>query len=107
MVKFNAPELRKDFIIVVNRSASELAAAAISYLFESERYLPIFAFPEVDIPLNEPVIEPDIYRIQRRNAEHFSTFLNNAIIQNGGCENLVLLGLTNNQLSFLYFLKHY
>lgn len=107
MVKFNAPELRKDFIIVVNRSESELAAAAISYLFEPGRYLPIFAFPDVDIPANEPVLEPDIYLIQRRSAEHFSTFLNNAIIQNGGCDNLVLLGLTYNQLSYLFFLKHY
>lgn len=107
MVKFNAPELRKDFIIVVNRSESELAAATISYLFKSGSYLPIFAFSDVDVPVDTPVSEPDIYLIQRRRAEHFSTFLNNAIILNGGCDNLVLLGLTSNQLSYLYFLKHY
>lgn len=107
MVKFNAPELRKDFIIVVNRDESELAAVAISYLFERGKYLPIFAFPEVEVSLNEPVLEPDIYFIQRSRAEHFSTFLNNAIIHNGGCDNLVLLGLTENQFSYLDFLKHY
>ncbi|WP_373520655.1 hypothetical protein [Aquiflexum sp.] len=107
MVKFNAPELRKDFIIVVRRSESELAATAISYLFKPDSYLPIFEFSDVDIPANAHVLEPDIFLIQRRRAEHFSTFLNNAIIQNGGCDNLLLLGLTNNQLSYLYFLKHY
>ena len=107
MVKFNAPVLRKDFIIVVRRSESELAAGAISYLFKPDSYLPVFEFPDVDISTNEPVLEPDIFLIQLRRAEHFSTFLNNAIIQNGGCDNLVLLGLTNNQLSYLYFLKHY
>ncbi|MDR7131644.1 hypothetical protein J2X69_004008 [Algoriphagus sp. 4150] len=107
MVKFNAPELRKDFIIVVNRSESEFAAAAISYFFEPGRYLPIFAFPDVDIPANTPVSEPDIYLIQRHRAEHFAILLNNAIIHNGGCDNLVLLGLTENQLSYLDYLMHY
>jgi len=107
MIRFVPPALRRDFIIVVRRGESDLAAAAISYLFQSGCYLPIFAFTDVDIRADAPVLEPDIYAIQRRRAEHFSIFLNNAIIQNGGCDNLVLLGLTDNQLTYLDYLAHY
>lgn len=107
MIKFAPPTLRQDFIIVVRRSEPEFVAVAISYLFQEGHYLPVFAFTDVEIPANAQVLDPDIYGIQRRRAEHFSIFLNNAIIKNGGCENLVLLGLTNNQLSYLDFLQHY
>jgi hypothetical protein len=107
MVRFTSPSLRQDFIIVVRRSDPQFAASAISYLFQPGSYLPIFAFTDVDVPADAPVVEPDIYGIQRRRAEHFSIFLNNAIIRNGGCQNLLLLGLTNNQLSYLDYLGHY
>src|ERR1700744_1923358 len=107
MIRFLPPHLRKDFIIVVRRGENELAAAAISYLFQQNTFLPIFAFTDVDIPANAPVEAPDIYAIQRRRAEHFAIFLNNAIIQNGGCDNLILLGLTDNQLTYLDYLPHY
>ncbi|WP_179415958.1 hypothetical protein HDF19_06660 [Mucilaginibacter sp. E4BP6] len=107
MIRFTPPALRSDFIIVVRRGESELAATALSFLFQSGSYLPMFAFTDVDVPADAPVVEPDIYGIQRRRAEHFSIFLNNVIIQNGGCQNLILLGLTDNQLSYLDYLDHY
>lgn len=107
MNKFTAPTLRKDFIIVVRRADSELAAIAISYLFQPGSYLPIFAFNDVDVHADASVPEPDIFVIQRRRAEHFSIFLNNAIIQNSGCDTLILLGLPENQLSYLDYLAHY
>ena len=107
MIRFVPPTLRRDFILVVRRGESEFAAAAVSYLFQQGCYLPIFAFTDVDVPADAPVLEPDIYAIQRRRAEHFSIFLNNAIIRNGGCDNLVLLGLTDKQLTYLDYLPHY
>lgn len=107
MIRFSPPKLRRDFIIIVHRKKQHLCAAAISYLFEPDQYLPVFSFTDVDVPASTPVANPDIYAIQRRRAEHFTVFANNAILHNGGCENLILLGLSKNQISYLDFLDHY
>lgn len=107
MIRFFPPALRNDFIIIVHREKQPLCATAISYLFERDQYLPIFSFTEVHIPASASIASPDIYAIQRRRAEHFAVFANNAILHNGGCENLILLGLSENQISYLDFLNHY
>ncbi|SDE86873.1 hypothetical protein SAMN05216464_110120 [Mucilaginibacter pineti] len=107
MIRFSPPTLRRDFIIVTHREKQDLCAAAISYLFEPEQYLSMFSFTGVDVPFNAPIETPDIFAIQRIRAEHFAVFLNNAILHNGGCENLILLGLTENQISYLNFLDRY
>lgn len=105
--RFNAPDLRSDFIVVVNYERPDMAAVALSYLFSDEFYLPIFSFQNVEVGLGLNVADPDVFAIQRHRAEHFSVFLNNAIIENGGCENLIFLGLTEEQKSYLDFAQHY
>ena len=105
--RFNAPSLRSDFIVIVNYERSDMAAVAISYLYNEGFYLPIFSFQNVEIGLGVDIQEPDVFAIQRRRAEHFSVFLNNAIIENRGCENLVFLGLSEEQKSYLDFAQHY
>jgi hypothetical protein len=107
MIRFCPPILRSDFIIVVHREKQDLCAAAISYLFEHGQYIPIFSFTKVDVAANAAKMQPDAFSIQRHRAESFAVFLNNSIIHNGGCENLILLGLTPNQISFLDYLEHY
>lgn len=105
--QFNAPDLRSDFILVVNYARPDLAATALSYLFTEGRYLPIFSFQNVDIAMDKNMVETDIFLIQRNRAEQFSVFLNNAIIENGGCDNLIFLGLSEEQKSYLTFKNHY
>lgn len=105
--RFNAPNLRSDFVLVVNYERPELAAVATSYLFNEQLYLPIFSFQNVEVGLGQNMQTPDVFAIQRRRAEHFSVFLNNAIIESGGCENLIFLGLTEEQKSYLDFGQHY
>lgn len=103
MKKYGAPELRNDFVIVVHKDKPDLACAALSYLFQSGKYLPIFSFHNVEVSLNSEVQNPDIYIIQRRRAEKFGIFLNNVFAKNGKCENLIFLGLTEEQKSYLTF----
>lgn len=106
MKKFNVPELRNDFIIVVHKDKPALACAALSYLFQPGKYLPVFSFPNVDVSLNGEVTVPDIYVIQRRRAEKFGVAVNNALAENGKGENLIFLGLTKEQKSYLKFTEH-
>lgn len=103
MKKFSAPELRNDFIIVVHKDKPGLASAALSYLFQSGKYLPMFSFHKVDVPLKRTVKNPDIYALQHRRAQKFGVALNNVLVENGKCENLIFLGLTEEQKSYLTF----
>jgi len=107
MIKTHAPITRKDFIIVVNDDKPQLAAIALSYLYKKNEYLPIFTYQNVGIAQDSPATDPDPFLIQRRRAEHFSVFINNAILENGGCENLIYLGLTEQQKSFLSVHNYY
>ncbi|MDQ1150489.1 hypothetical protein [Sphingobacterium zeae] len=100
-MQFQLPKIRKDFILVVNYDKPDLVAAILSYLYVENEYLPIFSFHNVSIAKTTPVIRHDPYVIQRRNANQFNKFLEDAIEGNGGCDTLIYVGLTPNQLSFL------
>ncbi|RZJ92298.1 MAG: hypothetical protein EOO20_02280 [Chryseobacterium sp.] len=104
---FDPPLLRTDFVIVANVESTGLAAQVISYLFNASQYLPFFCFHKVDVAQDEPIANPDIYAIQRRRSEHFSVFLNNVLTKNNGCENLIYIGLTPEQRSYLSVERHF
>lgn len=99
----SAPELQQDFIILVNIDEPSLAYLALSYLFKKGKYLPIFVFPKVDVSKSEKIDSPDVFAIQRRRAEKFAVSVNNSIVEIGKAENIIFLGLTENQKSYLYF----
>lgn len=104
---FLAPELRNDFGFIVNAKRQDLIAVALSYLYEAGRYLPIFSFRDVEVSQDTQVDAPDVYMIQRRRAHEFGVFSNNALVEMGGCGTLILLGLTDEQKSYLNYLHHY
>jgi hypothetical protein len=106
MKKHIAPELRNDFIIVVHKDKPGLACTVLSYLFQGGKYIPVFSFPKVDVPLHGEVQNPDIYAIQRRRAEKFGVALNNVLAVNGKGDNVIFLGLTEEQKSYLTFKEH-
>lgn len=107
MEAFDAPQLRTDFIIVANSESATLAAQVISYLFEAGRYLPFFSFQKVDVAADEHIGTPDIYLLQRRRSEHFSVFIKNVLAENRECDNLIYVGLTQQQRSYLDIDKHF
>jgi hypothetical protein len=107
MEPFDPPKLRNDFVIVANSEKYNLAALALSYLSRQGEYIPVFSFRDVDVAIDTPKATPDIYLIQTKRAHEFSVLLNNAIIENGGCENLIYIGLTENQKSYLKLHVHY
>ncbi|MFC7524153.1 hypothetical protein ACFQRK_09380 [Parapedobacter sp. GCM10030251] len=107
MPEFLPPILRNDFAIIANFERRDLLAVALSYLFLPGKYLPILTFRDVAVFKDSPVDSPDIFAIQRRRAHEFGVFSNNALIEIGGCENLILLGLTSEQKSYLGYLHHY
>ena len=106
MIKHSPPDLRNDFIIVVHKDKPELASTALSYLFQEGKYIPVFSFQKVDVPLHGEVQNPDIYALQRRRAEKFGIAVNNVLAENGTGDNVIFLGLTEEQKSYLTFKEH-
>lgn len=99
------PILRKDFLIICNRDAQVLTSLVISYLFKADQYLPILSFSQVDVSYSSKKIDDDPHVIQRRRSEIFRVFANNVLYSLGTCETLILIGLTDEQKSYLKFLK--
>lgn len=95
------PLVRKEFLIVVHLDKPHLGAEVLSYLYRPGVYIPIFSFAEVDVPADGNAEEPDIYAIQRRRAEEFDIFFHNGYVENGGFENILLIGITVEQISYL------
>ncbi|MDM8172914.1 hypothetical protein QT327_00900 [Olivibacter sp. 47] len=107
MTTFKPPILRNDFVFIVNEDKYELACLALSYLYKPNQYLPIFLFSNIDFTQEGIIAESDVNAIRRRRAHEFSVFLNNALIENQKCENIILLGINDGQKSYLDFLEHY
>lgn len=103
-----APDINMAFFCVVDNSNIELAAVISSYLNRPGEYTPLFGFPRVTkaSPKSDNIDLDEDY-ISITGAREFSTRLNNALVIQGGCENLILGGLSEDQKSYLYFLEHY
>jgi|GEM_PF-1320054 len=107
MEVFEAPKLRSDFVLVANAEASTLAAQVISYLFNPDEYLSFFCFHKVEVAKEEAVGSPDIYAIHRNRSEHFSVLVNNALAEIKQCKNLIYIGLTEKQRSYIDVEQHF
>ncbi len=102
------PEICKGFCCIVDRDQPTLAAMISSYLSKVGEYLPIFEFPHATIgKIDGDEDKIDEHIITRSQSEEFSVFVANSIGRNGGCENLILAGLSAEQKSYLTFLDRY
>lgn len=102
------PELSREFLCILDRSATALAASISSYLYRADTYLPIFEFPVTRpeyVPGMEEIQDED--SIMRTQAEEFNVLVGNAIRKIGGVENLILAGLSEEQKSYLDFLNEF
>ncbi len=79
-----------------------------SYLNMDGYYLPLFEFPDVSIEKNEVEEEYfDEHVIARRRAEEFDVFVGNSLKRIEGCHNLILIGLSDTQKSYLKFINKF
>jgi hypothetical protein len=102
------PIINNKFICIVDHEARELAASISSYLSQPNHYLPLFAFPSVGSKNtevnNDPFLED--YGLAKDQANLYSTYLNNILATIGGCEYLIFAGLSEDQKTYLDFIKN-
>ncbi len=107
-MSYQIPEISKDFICIVDRDQPALAATISSYLTKPDEYLSVFEFPHATIKNtigdNDKI---DEHVITRTRSDEFNVFVANCIGRNGGCQNLILAGLSLEQKSYLTFLDKY
>ena len=99
---FEPPALKNKFICIVNRKSPELAAMVSSYLTEEGTYLPLFEIQDVTGPDNNN-IQIDENTFSRDRAKEVCVMIRNTIGMMGGFENVILVGLSEDQKSYLQF----
>ncbi|HEY6506256.1 MAG TPA: CHAT domain-containing protein [Chitinophagaceae bacterium] len=104
----NIPNLNPKFVCIVDHKRQDLAAVISSYISEKNNYPLIFEFPTVTSAnyerVNEDVDENVLSLIR---AGEFVTFVNNILVRIQPIDNLIIAGLSEEQKSFLDFLKHF
>ena len=109
-MKSYSPKIAAKFFCIINRDEANLAALILSYIDQSEGYIPIFEFPFVSSEdfKNEPDKEiRDEHQLSRSRARKFNVKVGNTIRRIGGCEYLIVAGLTEKQRTYLTFLDDY
>jgi hypothetical protein len=99
------PKISNRIVCIVDRDAKELAAVISSYLFEADAYLPLFLLGRADVPRAEDAAFMSVGYVAYLMVEHTSVMIHNALARMGGCEYVVLAGLTEAQKTYLHFAK--
>jgi hypothetical protein len=86
----------------------DLAAVISSYIATKNQYPLIFEFPTVSSPIYERKSEEiDENMLSVVRAGEFRTLVNNILVRISPIENLIIAGLSDDQKSYLSFLKHF
>lgn len=81
-----------------------MAAIISSYVYETGKYTPLFEYTDVTISsYDTDMDEFDENYISKHNASEFDIKIKNALTRMGGCDYLILGGLTEDQKSYLTF----
>ena len=99
------PAIKDRIVCIVDRDAKELAAVISSYLFEANTYIPLFLFGGAKAPRTEDAAFMSEGYVAYLMVEHTSVMIHNALARMGGCEYVVLAGLTEAQKTYLHFAK--
>lgn len=99
------PRIDNRIVCIVDRDAKELAAVISSYLFETGTYIPLFLFGRAQVPRAEDAAFMSEGYVAYLMVEHTSVMIHNALARMGGCEYVVLAGLTEAQKTYLHFAK--
>lgn len=111
-MNLKVPKLNSQYCCIINSKSNHLGALISSYLSNRNEYLIFFEFHEVLISEDkEPSNEIDEYFISRSQAREFNILTKNAInrleSQSDKLDNLIIVGLSDNQKSFLKFLQDF
>jgi len=107
MEEQNAPKISNKFFCILSSSEITLAAIISSYTYIIHEYTPLFEFPNVTTGKPLEAISFDEHYLSVTRAEEFKIKVHNAIKLLGGCDYLVLGGLSDDQKSYLDFLDNY
>jgi hypothetical protein len=99
------PAINSRIVCIVDRDAKELAAVISSYLFEADTYIPLFLFGRAKTPRTEDAAFMSEGYVAYLMVEHTSIMIHNTLARLGGCEYVVLAGLTEAQKTYLHFAK--
>lgn len=97
----NVPRINNKFLCIVNRNQPELSAVVSSYIQSGRDYSVFFEFPNVIAPNEESIEEFDENYISNSNAQVFSVKLFNAMQRVEKFDNVIYVGLTDEQKSFV------
>lgn len=102
MSSFLPPNIGKKYCVIVNKDDHHLAAIISSYLSERENYLPLFAFPEVEVFSNQDVEIGHSYQYRSKSeSQEISVWIRNVLSILKDCDTVILGGLSNFQKSFI------
>lgn len=97
------PKLDNKFCCVINKESYILAALVSSYIF-SGKYNSFFEFLEVSSEEDFTEINSfDEHQISRSRSRIFNIRVNNSIKRLSECENIILVGLSDEQKTYLNF----
>lgn len=100
------PNLNNRFVCIVGRTKPILAGVVLSYIQIKGQYTPLFVFPEVEVK-RYAVDESDENYVMVTRAYEMGVRIRNAISALRGCDYLILVGIDENQKSYLGDLEKY
>lgn len=104
----NIPKIETEFACICNWDTPELAAVISTYISTSYSYSAFFEFPFVSAPYQKNRSEKENeHTYSSVRGEHTGILINNALARMDKVQNLIIAGLTNEQKSYLHFLKHF
>ena len=106
--KMNIPELDQEYFCIVNIDEYILAALVCSYINKPGKYTSMYQFPFTTT--YEDGTESDIvdeHQMSRSRAREYSIKVHNVIRRIRGCKYLILVGLTDEQKSYIPYLFDY
>lgn len=105
---YPTPIFNTKYFCIINRDMPIMAAIISSYVYETGKYTPLFEYTDVTISsYDTDMDEFDENYISKHNASEFDIKIKNALTRMGGCDYLILGGLTEDQKSYLTFLDKY
>lgn len=112
MLENKIPEIDNEFFCIVNSENPILSALVSSYLYKKDKYLPMFDFSTVtkendQLDKGRDNENIDEHHISRTRASDFNIKIKNTLNRIGGCDCLILVGLSDEQKSYLSFLNDY
>ncbi len=102
------PEFNAKYFCIINRDMPIMAAIISSYVYKTEKYTAMLEYPDVTVSLYDTDLDEfDENYISKNNASEFNIRAKNALGMMGGCDYLILGGVTERQKSYLTFLDKY